>query len=497
MKRTLFSLAGLLLLLFAGHWAVKAASSNLSASKTSAPPSDLHASTSAEATPAAVHALEREGAGYVLEIRGIGSAVDKYGRTRVWELIQQKHDSHSSFLSRDPKDYDLAQDEQAATRRSGGAFRDTAINSVEYWPLPVILLGPEVDPHDEDIAQWLTGLRQQATLGVTLLLYQESARTTSAEAALERLFQFFDEHPDVPEAVVMSLDGETMRTIGRRNRSLHVPEYPDAMAGILVSRSDRVDRLIRPYVVKDVPGSINKFDTQYDTIKLWNFFWSKRLVYMGISEKQEEARGVIGTSGFGTPKADWWIQQLPQLWQQTATGKDGFKPSPYIPVRWTDWQLEQFDQAPLLGYLHRPVKVMLHDAQGQPLKPAEQVAALKAGWQQAVASLPEGSKPERVFYDTSEHKNWVVPLTQALQDNAEALSLDDVDTGYDIGYRVGKTGVSSALLQIGLATVAGYDDGKISATINLGADGNVGILMVSPPDAEAKQRNVENPFNVY
>ncbi len=52
------------------------------------------------------------------------------------------------------------------------------------------------------------------------------------------------------------------------------------MTALLVARSDRVDRLVRPYAV-DVDDGINKDDTQYDIIKLWNFFWDK-------SDSQEE-----------------------------------------------------------------------------------------------------------------------------------------------------------------------------------------------------------------
>ncbi|PNR54660.1 hypothetical protein LA07_16385, partial [Xanthomonas oryzae pv. oryzae] len=81
---------------------------------------------------------------------------------------------------------------------------------------------------------------------------------------------------------------------------------------------------------------------------------------------------------------------------------------------WARWQVQQFDESPLLGYLHRPVHVPLTDEQGKPLKRAGQVEALRKGWAQAVSALPEDAKPTRVFYDTSLDREWVIPLTQAL-----------------------------------------------------------------------------------
>ena len=278
----------------------------------------------------------------------------------------------------------------------------------------------------------------------------------------------------------------------------HVPVIQSSMAAILVARSDRVDKYIRPYTVP-VKASANRHDTRYDIIKLWNFFWAKRNQFDKEYEAEQAARGVDTPYGPGVPKADWWVKQLPELWAQTSNeGPGEFKPSPYIPVRWTDWQLKQFDESPILGYLHRPVKVPLTQPNGAAMKHGQQAEALRTGWQQAVAMLPEDRKPSRVFYDTSLDKQWVIPVTQALQGNAEGIELDDVHTGYDIGHRLGNTGVSSALVQIGLAIQAGYEDGRSSATINLTEDGYAGIIMVTPPDTQTKENNRktrgDNPF---
>jgi hypothetical protein len=189
-------------------------------------------------------------------------------------------------------------------------------------------------------------------------------------------------------------------------------------------------------------------------------------------------------------KTDWWISKLPELWSQIENkGPGDFKPSPFLPVRWANWQIEEFDEAPLLGYLHRPVEIKLTDDNGKELKRTQQVAALLAGWKKAMATLPTGTKPSRVFYDTTSSRDWVIPITQALHDNAEGIDIGDVKEGYDIGRRIGNTGVSSALVQICLATMAGYEDGGASATINLMDDGTASIVMVSPPVEASKANN--------
>ncbi|MBM5634562.1 DUF2875 domain-containing protein, partial [Burkholderia pseudomallei] len=67
----------------------------------------------------------------------------------------------------------------------------------------------------------------------------------------------------------------------------------------------------------------------------------------------------------------------------------------------------------------------------------------------------------------------------------------DVKEGYDIGRRIGNTGISSPLVQIGLGLIASYHEGGASATIHRRPNGTATIVMVSPPTH--KQPDV-NPF---
>ncbi|UKE46990.1 type VI lipase adapter Tla3 domain-containing protein [Xanthomonas cerealis] len=486
---------------FGGHWLWKVRSA---VAKQPAAMASAQATMATAATPHG-RMLAGEGERYVLEVRGLGLAVDRYYQEDTWRLFKDKDDNYVSVLSKDPKDYDPNTRIGSASMAASAAFGYAAKQAVERWPLPVIILGPPTTINDgSTMANEIALNRQSESLGLTLFLWQDDANVVSAQATLERLFQFFDQHPDVPEVLLVSNDSEADRYgwkspgMPERPAGVHVPLLPNSMTALLVARSDRVDRLVRPYAL-DVGDGINKDDTQYDIIKLWNFFWEKRDVFDDKFERELKAKGVKFPDGPGVPKADWWIAQLPQLWKQISNkGPGEFKPSAYLPVRWARWQVQQFDESPLLGYLHRPVHVPLTDEQGKPLKRTAQVEALRKGWAQAVSALPEDAKPTRVFYDTSQDREWVIPLTQALHDNAEGIELDDKHQGYDIGRRLGNTGVSSALVQIALGIVSGYDDGRTSATVNLTPDGYAGIVMVSPPDEASKAaaaQNGKHPFD--
>ncbi|KHL71314.1 hypothetical protein PpSQ1_26865, partial [Pseudomonas putida] len=95
-------------------------------------------------------------------------------------------------------------------------------------------------------------------------------------------------------------------------------------------------------------------------------------------------------------------------------------------------------------------------------------------WLKALDTLPDGQKPVRVFYDTTNNAEAEIALTNALHSlntDGQGLDVGNVDEGYDIGRRLGNTGVSSALVEINLATIASYHDGGASAVVYAGSDG--------------------------
>ncbi|MFJ3317953.1 DUF2875 family protein [Herbaspirillum huttiense] len=510
-RNGVLAVLGITVLAYAGSWAWIHRTSNGS----------TDAATKAQVAPAAVEnnlsesqaMLAQMGKKFVLEVRGMGVVVGENTDEEIWRAIEKKADNHATYLSQNPEDYTNSADQRLSDLGAvtGLSFKRAAGRAVDQWPLPVIIWYPPKSQRTHRPSEDLAGLRQQAGLGVTLLLWQEDANTDDGAAMIEKLFSFFDTHPDVPAALIYSEDGSLTRSLVATPGHVDTPEVghvipamPDSVAAFLVTRSDRVDKLLRPFAVQQ-RSNINKNDTEYDIVKLWNFFWKKNddqgpNSFDAQYVKEEKAAGV-DTPSSGAMSSTWWHAQLPELWKTISNqGPGDFKPTPYIPVRWTDWQLKQYDSAPLLGYLHRPVDVKLTDDKGQPLKTALQAAALKAGWEAAIAGLPEATEPKRVFYDTTGNKQWVIPLNQALmQMGASAPHPDEVKEGYDIGARIGNTGTSSPMVQIGLGLIASYHQGGASATVNRRPNGMASIIMVSPPDETikatwAKDHGGRSPF---
>jgi hypothetical protein len=341
--------------------------------------------------------------------------------------------------------------------------------------------------------------RNKATLGVTQFLWQDDESTSHAQGMIERLFQFFDDNPQVPQALIASRDGDVTRDVYRKPgtpglQSIQVvPTVYESMTGLLVTRSDRVDRYIRPYATHEPEDNQNK---NTDLGKLWSFYWQQASEFRKVYEDAERAKGAQDPLAPGTMSTAYWQSQLPTLWQTISNRGPGyFEPSPWLPIRWAQHQVKEFDVAPVLGYLHRPIKVSMQDDHGQRLKPALQAKALQAGWLQAVETLPKGQQPVRVFYDTTDNRDAEIALTNTLHSlntDGHGIELGNVDEGYDIGRRLGNTGVSGALVEINLAAIASYLDGGASAVVYAGQDGSLTVQMIRPPDEARKAKNREN-----
>lgn len=480
---------GVLVLVYSVHWfgnAVAFEKEQLAAYR-----SELLANQSAQI---ATH--ERT---YSLEIRGVGLAVKGWYQSSVWREIEKKANNFVSIYSRSPEDYNASVTSRTNTSRLAirAAFTHSASDAVAYWPIPVFALGPP-DPFETGFkaAGLINSGRNAATLGVTQFLWQDDENAPHAQAMLERLFVFFDENPQVPQALIASRDGDVPRDIYRKPGTSAmqnvqvVPTVFESVAGILVSRSDRVDRYIRPFATQDSEDNQNK---KTDFGKLWAFYWDRDRAFIDWYENAQRAKGIKNPRAPSTMSSAYWQSQLPTLWKTLNNQGPGyFELSPWLPVRWANHQVQEFDRAPILGYLHRPIKVPMRDDNGKLLKPALQAKALQAGWLQALETLPKGEKPVRVFYDSTDNTKGEIALTIALHGlntDGHGLELGNVEEGYDIGRRLGNTGVSSALVEINLATIASYKDGGTSAVVYTGDDDSVTVQMVRPPDVARKAKN--------
>lgn len=485
---------GALILAYSGHWWGKAVASE---------EKQLAEYRSSVMGKKAEQMAEQERT-YSLEIRGSGLAVHRRHQSEIWHLIEKKKDNFASIYSKNPSDYKPSLDSRRITQSINirVAFKHSASDSVAYWPIPVFAIAPPKQPEDTGAASSIMSGRNGATLGVTLVLWQDAENALHAQGMVERLFQFFDDNPKVPQALIVSRDGDVTRdayrvagTPGLQNVSV-VPTVFESMTGLLVTRSDRVDRYIRPYATNDSEDNQNK---NTDMGKLWAFYWNRDRSFFDWYEDAERAKGFKEPDAPGTMSSTYWHAQLPDLWRTLSNrGPGEFVPSPWLPARWARHQVAEFDAAPVLGYLHRPIKVSMKDEAGKPLKPALQVKALQAGWLQALDTLPKDQKPVRVFYDSTNNTAGEIALNNALHalnTDGHGIELGNVEEGYDIGSRLGNTGVSSTLVQINLATIASYKEGGASAVVYTGADGSVTVQMVSPPNEARKAMNQKNRGN--
>ncbi|ONN67620.1 DUF2875 family protein [Herbaspirillum sp. VT-16-41] len=446
--------------------------------------------------------LSLVGPQYVLEVRGLGSFVGNHGNSEIWMKFDQVGNSHQSIISKNPQDYPWDSSSRFDNLRIAIAiaFRDAAGKTVERWPIPVISWGPpKHELCDFRAAYEIAAARQAASLGIHLLLWEEDANVEDGTELIQRLFAFFDKNPDAPGIIVLSTDGDIARFgngepgSGSMKNGYYAPDMPDSVTAMWVTRTDRVNQLIRPFAVKQ-PEGVNKNHAQYDIIKLWNFFWEKNdnrgpenFNAYYLEHYRRPGSTTTLTPGFMT--SAWWHQQLPTLWKQiTNAGPGLFKPSPYLPIRWTDWQLKQFDSAPVVGYLHRPIDIKLTDEQGKPLDRLIRRERLQQGWQQAMATLPDGERPKRIFYDsTLGGTKWVGHLNQAFQQiDPAAPDMTEDKEGFDLGVRIGSMGVSGPGMQLALGIIAGYHFGGPSATVHLRPNGDAMMMMVSPMGEKTK-----------
>jgi len=483
------ALSALVVLAFGGHWAFSAAISR----------SSLQSVPSTEPLVGR-EVADRDDPTWSLEIRGIGMAPGASHQTSVWKKIREKRSDFVSIYSQDPHDYTNSEQwrRDSAAIRMGAAFKYAVSDAVAYWPIPSFAVEPPNVGERENIraAGLISSGRNGGSLGVTLFLWQKDANTTHAQSMIEDVYAFMGDHPEPPVTVLATRDGEAMRSRYRVRGTpgladgYYVPSVIDTTAVITLARSDRVDRYLRPYAPT---YRENNQDTRFDLSKLWfHYFEAERRVGQEY-EARQRARGVQDPWFPGTLPTEEWQATLPELWKHTNNvGPGKFTQTPWLPVRWPQHQIDEFDRMPNLGHLHRPIKVMLHDAEGKLLKPALQAQALAEGWKQALATLPEGHAPVRVFHDSHDGTALGIVLNAALHSlntDGHGLELNNVDEGYDIGRRIGNVGITSPVVQIGLGAIASYHQGGVSAVVYAGADGSATIQMVRPPSDGEKARN--------
>ncbi|WP_183160408.1 type VI lipase adapter Tla3 domain-containing protein, partial [Burkholderia pseudomallei] len=150
-------------------------SSRAAASSTSASPVLPAAATHGNNGAPAL--LSQTGEKFVLEVRGLGLVTGRNANDEIWNAIEAKADNHSTYMSQSPADYPDSEDSRMTYLGvgTGLSFQLAAHHSVGYWPVPVFIWEPPKASHVSRPANELSGIRQEASLGVTLLLWQEDA----------------------------------------------------------------------------------------------------------------------------------------------------------------------------------------------------------------------------------------------------------------------------------------------------------------------------------
>ncbi len=454
---------------------------------------------------------------YVLEVIGLGVSLDKHRQGKLWDALQKGH-PFGTIREQDPEKYPWSElDKDGA---EGSALASSVENGIRglprYWPAPSFAIGNAIEPpqqpsSEEDPSIGAVSVSDTVGLSFTLFVPAGYVNSDHPDRMLERGFAFFDSHPDVPYVVIAADDGLYARHLYRPKgtpplvyNGYYVPLMPASSALFVLARRERVE-VLRPFAFEDT--SIEDFANE-------NHRGLARRIYLRFGELSEQFGRAMGNDRLERwPTVTEWLAETarfakrpdvlgPESVSLLHPGDDvvhvpkGYKPTPWFPIPWNKYQLEVFDRLPTLGYLHRPTYIPLTDADGKPLtRRAERAAALAAGWQDALLTLPEAQRKtalKRVISSTGDNPDKLVELTALINAQAEAggpeLHLDKPNEWINTDARLGNTGSASWFMNMALGVMGSYIDGCVSAAINLRNDREASLIFISPPSPEKLQR---------
>lgn len=463
----------------------------------------------------------------VLEVVGLGVSLDKHRQGRLWDALKQGH-AVATIREQDPKKYPWARQDKFGQSGDGAASAlENGISLLPmYWPAPSFHAdGPSQDPEQPiseiNPSEGLVGGTDTNGLTWTLFVSAGWELSEHPDRLLEKAFDFFDQHPDVPYLVVAAADGLYFRDLYRPKgtpqliRDGHyVPEMPNSAVLFVLARRERVEAL-RPFAFEDTSEDALGPEQNRKGIARRLF-----LAHYDLSRRVPRPQGALSRN----PTVPEWLAESARLSQleafrpaqgvalwahrlgELAGGvvhvPAGFKPTPWFPVPWNRKQLSDFDRLPTLGYVHRPVYIALTDAQGRRLQRAdERLKALQRGWQQALQGLqgqqglPEAQRqasPARIVVSTGGDAGQRVALASLMQAQADAGG-PELDAGrpeqwVDTDARLGNTGAATWFMQTGIGVLASHLDGGVSAAINLRDEREASVVFISPPPEALRQR---------
>lgn len=470
---------------------------------------------------------------YVLEVIGLGITLDKYRQGALWETLQTGS-PYMSIREQDPKKYPWSEMDKdgAGGGRAMDALENGAKDTPMYWGVPSFYAGiPINDPAKQaseiDPVSGLVG--GAATTGMAWHLFSAASWKLAErpDRLIEEVFAFFDAHPDVPYVVLSANDD-----MGARNRDRppgtpellkdghYIPEMPDASAVFILARRERVDPL-RPFVWDDPDNNFVQNELRW---MYYNLMTSvphperKQVTQTPAQIGADMSHRETNSSVQRQPTSAEWLEAAAAFAQRPDIRGTGivstlghlnpfahkpprdWKPTPWFPIPWNRDQLATFDRLPTLGFLHRPTFVKLTDDQGKPLtRRADREQALQAGWQEALATLPQAERtraPARIIAATNNNTDQLITLHGILNQQAQN-GFPEIDTGkssqfIDTDKRLGNTGAATWFVQMAIGVMGSYRDGGISAAVNLREPDEASIIFISPPP-EDKRKSQTHP----
>ncbi len=178
-----------------------------------------------------------------------------------------------------------------------------------------------------------------------------------------------------------------------------------------------------------------------------------------------------------------------------------FTPTKWLPKPWRTGQLHQIDTLPVLGYIHRPVRISYLQPDGTRMNSHLRQAAFATGWTAALSTLQAGQYPMRIFHNlgpsqmaASDHNpkgdydvNRLPPLFLALnQQQAPHPEPDDIDM-FNLPILLGEMGAATPMAAVAIAVMASHAEGDPGAVVLFDRDGAT-VIMIAPPDERERAR---------
>lgn len=456
---------------------------------------------------------------YVLEIIGLGVAVNEYRQGVLWDMLKQGS-AYQSIIDNDPNSYPWSGSEKMsiAGSREEGTLENAVLDTPRYWGIPAFNAAPRFqDKNFNDRPDRPQGGIVSGMWDMHILIIEHRELSDRPDRVFEKIFTFFDENPDVPFVVLGTADGDAVQADAELTSKFlpdghYVPKIPDVSAVFVLARRERADSL-RPFAFKDLeePQVDVEFLNQHGIARrVW-------LNYLTLQKKVPMPQGVgqfLSPNG-RQPTSQEWHSDLRIFYKNFDLGERGkssfkfldvirrkpvfsnnWRPKEWFPVPWNLEQLASFDRLPTLGFLHRPVFVKMTDAQGRLLTDVqERELALQNGWHSASEMLPIESRsisPSRVIVATGGNASHLVEfhgmLRRIADDRGPKFNPSNLTQFIDVDCRLGNTGAATFFMQTAIGVLGSYREGGVSAAFNLRDPSESSIIFISPPSDELRNR---------